>query len=896
MGYSIDSLKDIVLRTKELIKVFISSSMGEDENGHNWIEFRKNLADELDSSTILTPFRIEEHGSPIASEQFYLSKIEQADIVVAVVYEELRPGTENEIRYAVELQKPLLFIKIGDKETQSIKDIVSFLHFYDYCTTVRFDSLADLPSEILACIENTLVDLFRGRLFELSQRRASGIGVKSSEDASVPVEIIESFGLSQTRLLKRYGYDLDWLQPKTTDSNLEILGNAIIDWAIDGKPLITDQFKNYMFSAMKDSGCNEPVLEHRYNAMDLYLRGDFEGALSEIEIARLHVPNKDSWIYGNILIDKRNISMIAKDNGPSIHLATQEEIEASNKPVMFPLALKYECNAIGELERSQSNKRTSGPSTVSVDNRIAIALKDVALHVFISVLYGSIASVMYSRKLLAKILLGYSDVFENPTLAYEGLRIALLSGEGSFFSKEFDSRFDFISNIISSEADELWRLSGKVPLDVMPSTRCVLIEKCGSYFTEEVFEEIVGYLTEDKHTFFRCWEKWVKAINFIKLRLKPNDLTKLLTEILSENLFVSAKTVGSIIMGYPIKEADKQNQQDLAVALRNNQEELIKGGMSLSTFAVVEDAIGETILCLDGVEYAEIDVAAYNATLQPDDKSTFLKKCFMELEHQVKQNNSSGMYSLFCNDVVTPICDLIQEEGAECLDEEDTQVLERILEESTNYQGALSVVDGVLQVCFAIKCNQNESTTQFIDRFIKTLSLDGVQRNSFPLDNFCLDVLECHLMAIDVIMEASNTAKYLSKGIQFQHLSYKAKIAYASTFAQLIKTKRIGDEQREFACALALAMSKEEESVIRKYALECIVECSARWGSEYFRDALFGFLRDPSDDVRYALLKVCMESRLENQELTDELYEVLSNDVNWFIRWHAANDEGCATA
>ena len=151
-------------------------------------------------------------------------------------------------------------------------------------------------------------------------------------------------------------------------------------------------------------------------------------------------------------------------------------------------------------------------------------------------------------------------------------------------------------------------------------------------------------------------------------------------------------------------------------------------------------------------------------------------------------------------------------------------------------------------------------------------------------------------MAIDVIMEASNTAKYLSKGIQFQHLSYKAKIAYASTFAQLIKTKRIGDEQREFACALALAMSKEEESVIRKYALECIVECSARWGSEYFRDALFGFLRDPSDDVRYALLKVCMESRLENQELTDELYEVLSNDVNWFIRWHAANDEGCATA
>lgn len=879
------------MRTKELIKVFVSSSMNENENGHNWLEFRERLADEIDRSSILTPFRIEEHGSPIASEQYYLSKIEQADIVVAVIYEELRPGTENEIRYAVELQKPLLFIKIGDKETQPIKDIVSFLHVNDYCTTVCFDSFTDLSPEIIACIEDTLVDLFRGRVFELSQRRASGIGVKSSEDASVPVEIIESFGSSQTKLLKRYGCDLDWLQSKTSDANMEILGNAIIDWVIDGKPLMLDQFKSCMFSAMKESGCNEKVLEHRYNALELYLRGDYEEAFSEIEIARLHVPNKDSWIYGNILIDKRNISTIAKDDGLSIHFATQEEIEASNKPVMFPLALKYECNAVEELERSQSHKRTSSPNTVSVDNRVAIALKDVALHVFISVLYGSIASVMYSRTLLAKILLGYSDVFENPTLAYEGLRIMLLSGDSSAFSKEFDSRFDFISNIISSESDALWRLSEGIPSETKPSARCVLIGKCGSYFSDEVFEEVVEYLTEDKHVFFRCWDKWVKTINSIKLRLQPNDLTNLMTEILSENLFVSANTVGSIIMGYPINEADEEGRQRLAAALRNNQEELIKGGISLSTFAVVENATGESILCLDDTEYAEIDVAAYNATLQPDDKRAFLKNCFLELEHQVIQNNSSGMYSLFSNDVVTPICDLIQEEGTECLDEEDVQILERILEASTDYQGVLSVVDGVLQVCFAIKCNQNRPTTQSLDSFIRALSLDGAQRNSFPLDYFSFDVLECHLMAIDVIMEASNTAKYLSKGIQFQHLSYKAKIAYASTFAQLIKMKHINDEQREFVCALALAMSKEEEGVIRNHALKCIVECSVRWGSGYFRDAFFGFLRDPSDNVRYALLEVCMENRLNDQELSDELYEVLRNDVNWFIRWHAAHDE-----
>ena len=34
-----------------------------------------------------------------------------------------------------------------------------------------------------------------------------------------------------------------------------------------------------------------------------------------------------------------------------------------------------------------------------------------------------------------------------------------------------------------------------------------------------------------------------------------------------------------------------------------------------------------------------------------------------------------------------------------------------------------------------------------------------------------------------------------------------------------------------------------------------------------------------------------MNNSLEEQSLSNELLEVLSNDVNWFIRWHAAHDE-----
>lgn len=878
------------MRTHEKIKVFISSSMSTSENGHDWLIFRKELADQLDNSSILTPFRIEEYGSFIPSEQYYLTKIEQADIVVALVYGELRPGTEHEIRYAVELNKPVLFLKIGNKESQSTRDIVSFLHIKDYCTTVNIDSFTGLTQKVVDYIEDTIVTLFHGRLFEMSQRRTSGVGVSRLGEVAISTDIIESFGVSQIRLLKRFGCYLDWLEPKSADPRLEALGNAIVDWATDGEPFDLSQYKNLMLDAMDESGCHKRVLDHRYNAMRSYLQCDYKEALAEIEFARIHVSNKDSWIYGNILIDKRNLSTTAKNDGTALYLATQEEIDASKKPVMFPLALRYECNALRELEKSQEGKRTCKPGSVSVDNRIAIALKDVSLYMFVSVLYGSIASLMHSRILLARILLAYSDVFEDSRLAYEGLRVCLLAGESSNFTKEFDSRFDSVSNNISSEADALWYLSERVASEARPAIRCALIEKCGAYFSDEVIEASIRFLTENKTIFLPCWDKWIKAINFIKLRMKPNDLTQIIIEILSERLFMSSNIVGSIIVGYALNEADEESQLQLASLLRDNQEELINGGMSLSAFAVVEAATGESILSLDS-EYSRVEVAAYQVTLQPNEKKVFFKECLLELEQQVNLNNTRSTYSLFGNNVVTPICDLIQESGSVYLDEESIDILERILNAIIDYQGAFSVVSGVLEICFAVKCSQSKLGTQVIDRSLQDFSIDGIRSNSISFDNYSLDVLECYLMALNVTMDKSSATKYLSKGVQFQQLSYKAKIAYTTTFAQLVKMNYISDAHSDFASAVALAVGKEDESAIRKRAVRCIVECVSRWGSQYFRNSLFGFARDPSDEVRYALLGCCMNDSLEEQSLSNELLEVLSNDVNWFIRWHAAHDE-----
>lgn len=189
---------------KDLLKIFVSSAMG-DEEGHVWLKFRAELAESLRSSSVFEPFAIGEHGSVLPSTSYYLTKIEEADIVVSVVYGTLRPGTENEIRYAVKLKKPLLFVQVGECCDDGIGKIRSCLHSYDYCTTHEKACFDGLPELIVRWLENDLITVFRGKVREVQTGNVSGIGVHDGGAAALPTQVLEAFGESTAALSARYG-------------------------------------------------------------------------------------------------------------------------------------------------------------------------------------------------------------------------------------------------------------------------------------------------------------------------------------------------------------------------------------------------------------------------------------------------------------------------------------------------------------------------------------------------------------------------------------------------------------------------------------------------------------------------------------------------------------------
>lgn len=591
---------------KDLLKIFVSSAMG-DEESHVWLKFRAELTEALRSSSVFEPFAIEEHGSVLRSKSYYLTKIEEADIVVSVVYSTLRPGTENEIRYAVKLKKPLLFVQVGECGDDGIGKIRSYLHSYDYCTTYQKASFDGLPDLIVRWLTDDLITIFRGRVREIQTGDVSGVGVHDGGATALPTEVLEAFGESTAALSARYGcesgeIDFASLGHEVPNSYLSPLGAAIIAWLVDGRSFDLGMFNQTMELAMKDSGCSDEVLRHRHRALSAVIQGDFGIALSEIDQACVAMSDRDSWVYGNLLIDRRNIGFAlnngvgltdgAQNSGMEIALAATSEIEQMKRPLMFPLATKFKFDAYADLRRSQENARTRRPGSVTYDNRIDRSLRNVATTAFVSVMYGSITSLLQTRVALAEILLGYAEAYRQPRYAYEGLRLLLLAGESDAFRKYKRALSDSVHNETASKADEMWDAVKKCPEKATPRAVCVFAEECAGYLSDAAFDEVAGFLTADIGCFGKCREQWWKALDAVKLRVAPAKLFPAMTEAIRSGMYVSAHTLGHIILCSDLTSVALEDAAPFIDALGDHQSNLLQEGMPLAALGVIEKAFG----------------------------------------------------------------------------------------------------------------------------------------------------------------------------------------------------------------------------------------------------------------------------------------------------------------
>lgn len=876
------------------LTVFISSSM-RDEGDFSWSSLRRNLADKLRSSDLFYPFAIEEHAAFIPSRQYYRDNVKQCDIFVALIREELRGGTEEEIQCAIANRIPMMLILIGTKHDETTRRLISHIHEVDYCTTHEQadETIEVLPDFIVNELINTIVFLVKGRNLEISSLGTTDIGVQQVNDLLLPRETLSFFGNATHLLPQRFGFDNNWSQDESTSPYLAPLGDAVISWLIDGKTFSIASHKAAIQLAMSESGISAGALSYRLDALNKYIACDYDGSYKLI-IQAQNLLEKDSWIYGNCLIDERNISSYVAGAGINRYIEVQHTINGTRAAVLFPLAQKYENSAIEQTLRTARKYRTLTPRSTIYDSTLASVLYDLSNLAFVAVLYGSIATLAYVRILIANALLDFAEIYHDQKLAYEGIRLLLLAGRASEFKRHFNKNTDALSDYLKINADSLWGLTKLCETPLIPKTRCVCITTCSSYFRDETFSEAESYLVDNQTAFTSCRQEWIAAIDSVKLRMKPSNLVKAITQIVNNHLYDTATKLGNIVLWCDYSSFSSDEINEIAKSIRDHSDELIKYNFSFAAFAQIASISGIDILSKEQIEDArDVDAALYCG--QGTDRVDIELACIDDLIDQYRKNNRPGVFFGFSYRPASTICSALDSEKRRSITDALKPVLNEILGSIAQYSGDLSALTEPMEVlCKYICCLRADGIAiepqwltkiKLLDEFHPNAIDPGFNNHSYR------DAWRIRLHALRVAANIDDGLNYLVDGVSIDAMTFESKMAYVESLTWLIGSGLISAQYKTLLIKVCSVLAECSNYEVRNKLVDCLASCSQQWGVNEFEGLLFALARDPSDSVIYKVLCICKKGELHDREVEKKIIDLLSNDANWFIRWHASNSD-----
>lgn len=872
------------------IRIFISSSM-RDEGEFSWRSFRGALDGMLAQSPFFDPFAIENRASIERSRNFFLDQVERAGIVVSVIREELRQGTEEEIRHAIDCGKPLVPILIGDVRDEATKNLITYIQERDYCTYYKAHAttVPDLAEETYQQLIGIVIDLVNKRVSQWRDEYEANVVAGDSTRYSIPKATLAAFGDATTSLAKGFGYDAVRPQHKSANTYLAPLGNAITAWLMSGVKFSIEPFLPTIHAAMKDAGILEDVLDYRLKALDFFIRGDYEQALANERRALDLLSDMDSWLYGNCLIDIRNLSGYAAKGNWAAGIDVQSKINELDTPALFPLAMYYSNSALSQTLKTERKYRTRKPNALIFNSTLAKVLDDLASYAFVSLLYGSVASFNFSRILVAHALLDYAGMYADDSLAYEGIRLLVLAGEASEFTAQFNNGVGF-SNALKAGADNLWTLSGKGIGARVPAMRCALIRQAAPYFSDESFRDVEAYISQDLSLFSGCRHEWLLAVDAIKLRMNGEGLADLIMDVLSSKYYVLASDVGRIISGCDLDRIPGGALRSIADFLKEHAASLIEDRMPPSAFAAVGRRVGEDLLGKDLLD-------SLNAMGQGEYLQEFSlggepeKLCVDELLRQFKSNNRAGYYACPVYAVAPAICSLLDKGVSPEYAEYLGSALNDIMEQIGDYKGFAIALDEPMAVLCRYVCmlrSEGGVVSAAWREYIEAID-EGRYAIGFS-GGYDAQVLRVRVCALRAAAGLGDGIDYLADGFILGSCSELAAAAYLESLGWLVASLVIPDE---FA-PLIRKITKNAAALVGKSArikaARCLAVCYRRWGPEGVADAIMALMRDRDDSVVFDVLRLCKEDAFGDEGFEDRIVESLSHDANWFIRWHAVHD------
>lgn len=872
------------------IQVFISSAMAE-ENGTPWLEIRKSIKDKLRKCDYFEPFTIEENVTELSSTQYFLFNIEKSDLVVFLVKDEIRSGTQQEIIKARELKKPMLvyFCK-SDTSSESIEDFRKELIKKDALTFKNVPNFENIDQIVLNDVINNIISYYQYKHYIELDAESSG------EDELISTNTLMDNSLLGKSSLNHFGYNQNSLIEFLNLSNYAIkndeesgssIAKKLLKWTFKGTDFITKQEMDDFFSELSLPEDTEKVLKLRFQATQKYFDGDLKGALEKLNDAyslgeELKAPN---WLLSEILIDSRNI------HGRMGYYETeyQQKLNKLDSIVHFPIADRFSKQAYEKIERERFRIRNASAHTVHHGNTLLYSLQYIEKYLYISLVMGSSTHLLQARKQFTEILVEYGDLYNDENLIYQALKLYILSGDQKTFSKVLEADWNRVSNILAVNVKELWDLTDAKYCNNSIMSKCAITKSLGQYMDDNLFMQATASLVQYSSEFnsYEQGQILLDAIDNNFKRFGNKYVLNMLLNILNSDKMLIYTKVTNLLSKIELSDCEDSDLKKLGHILETKISEIIERNgnpdfivnllnQSNDIYSNLFDLISEKI-SQDRVDIINIELKHYeNAITVLQNNISFLRERF---------HPDSSVYTGYADNplgVIEYITKQIHsKEVFDVLNHEFIPLLIEVLSSSLTIETKQDYVKTLIELLTEYK-KANAPIPKKLIAFFDTNEIVLKNDWSFRQDSITSSLY--YVNTIKSLLNLNSEDEILAFCVNYKQNSRSERETFSYSIQKFIEYN-ISSKKAipSFINLVVMDLLQDNYFMVRKNAIKCLLLLYSVSPSEVLENELIRMTTDISPNVKFYYINQ-LSKQILDKSITKSLLLLFEKDGSYGIR------------
>jgi len=884
--------------SKEKVRVFISSAQN-DENGFVWREVRKRIKNSLENCAFFNPFIIEDSSSATSSNQFFHRQVTHSDIIVLLVKNEVRNGTDKEFALATKLKKPLLvyFIKNDNPSSEVIK-LKNYIQNYDICTYRIVDTFDDIETTIRKDLMDEIIRTFQDKysISSLNNERAVQTEI-FSDSVHISYAIPSNTEIGKFGSCYNYLYDLlkiPYLNNNIDKTEFHDLGCSLLSWLINGKWEIGEKTIADFISSLSNVFTNAIWLESRWKAICYYFHDNLEKALEfeEQALKTARETETPDWVINNILIDCRNIEIdICNHN----HLFVSEnkyqgELSTLKTMVWLPVIDRYLNSIHGLIEEDEFREETATPYAISFGSGLKLVMVDLANYLFTAAIYGTLTHLLQSRRILANILKRYANIHDESSFLFYSLKQFILIGNQREFNLFLNSTLEKQYSYVASQSDDIWKLTDVVPVSYRATMKLSVFAALGSYFSDDIFIKASEYILDYSDSVDRFTsESYLEALLANHQRMNPDQILRAIIPIIAGKRYILGDKLSHIVLSIDLNQVSEQILQNLSETLTAQLPHIISNNgdpQMIAPLVVRNKALFGHLETLEGNGLSGLQKSIYKINRGSEDWYSVIKEEIDCARLQFEQNSEKGVFHGFAYEPYSMISAIIRKGTIN--EEIENLLLNDFIPLSIDVLNSDASIQ-TKEPCVACLCEilsylseKNIELPLPVKQALQIVNVDNDTEDFFtPISR---KALEIRVLMAQIIAGIVNENALLRWCIEYEKLEIKEKIVIIDCLEKYLYYKKSNlNTIDSLLVSIVLQCHSATHRDIRKVAVRCLAYLVSSKYQDIAIVELNKAVYDCSPSVRSVLLNVCAQCSLPT-EFSNSLITVLCNDAHYCIR------------